>query len=159
MNTLIDERLRALADSDYKAFNLRIIPTRYDLLGVRMPALKRLAKEVAASPGVAAYLDRASFATHEHILLYGLVLANLKKMPLETVFRYLDPLIEKFDNWAHVDTLIPAFKAFAHHSDAVFAHFLPLKNHEGEFAKRVFVIVLMDFFMDEEHIDTTLQHL
>jgi 3-methyladenine DNA glycosylase AlkD len=131
------------------------------MLGVRMPALKKLAGEVVAHPDVESWLNGARFDTYEHVLLYGLVLGKMKKMPLETVLRYLDPLIGRFDNWAHVDTLISTsvFTVFRGHPDEVFAHFLPLKTHDGEFTKRVFVILSMDFFMTEERIETTLSHL
>lgn len=118
-----------------------------------------MAKELATDPAVETYLQNAEFATYEHILLYGLVLGQLKKVPLTTIFRYLDPLILKFDNWAHVDTIISALKLFKKYPDEVLAHFLPLKTHEGEFTKRVFVIILMDYLMDEAHIDMALKHM
>lgn len=159
MNSLINQKLYALAESDYKAFNEKLISTNYEVIGIRMPALKKLAKEIAIEPDVELYLQNAEYTTYEHILLYGLVLGQLKKMPLETVFQYLDPLILKFDNWAHVDTIISALKVFGKHQDKVLSHFLPLKSHEGEFTKRVFAIILMDYFMDETHIEVTLNHL
>ncbi len=159
MNTLINERLRALAESDYKKFNEKLIPTNYEILGIRMPALKKLAKELAAHPEIGTYLDNAEYTLYEHILLYGLILGHLKKDSLETTFRYLDPLILRFDNWAHVDTLVSAFKVFKKHTDEVLAHFLPLKTDKGEFTKRTFVILLMDHFMDEKYIGVTLKHL
>lgn len=159
MNTVINQRLHELAESDYKRFNERLIPTNYEISGIRMPALKKLAKELSADPDVKNYLEGAEYTTYEHILLYGLVLGQLKKTPVETIFHYLDPLILRFDNWAHVDTIISALKIFGKYQDETLAHFLPLKTHEGEFTKRVFVIVLMDFFMDEAHIDTALKHL
>lgn len=159
MNIQINKKLSELAESDYKVFNERIIPTNYDIRGIRMPALKKLAKELSVDPDLETYLENAEFTTYEHILLYGLVLGQLKKPSLDTVFRYLDPLILKFDNWAHVDTIISALKVFKKHPDEVLTHFLPLKTHEGEFTKRVFVIILMDYFMDETHIDIALKHL
>lgn len=155
----IDEKLRALAESDYKAFNEKLIPTKYEILGIRMPALKKLAKEIATSPDVEIYLKNAEYTTYDHILLYGLVLGSLKKPSLETLFHYLDPLILKFDNWAHVDTIVCTPKIFEKYPDEVLAHFLPLKTHEGEFTKRTFVIILMDYFMNETYIDVTLKHL
>ncbi|MDH6343978.1 3-methyladenine DNA glycosylase AlkD [Parabacteroides sp. PFB2-12] len=158
MNNSINQKLRALAESDYKQFNERLIPTQYEIIGIRMPALKKLAKEIATSPDVETYLRQAEFTTYDHILLYGLVIANLKKPSLETVFRYLDPLILKFDNWAHVDTIISSLKVFKLYPDEVLAHFLPLKQDEGEFTKRVFVIVLMDFFLNDTYIDVALKH-
>ena len=159
MNEQIKQKLQTLAESDYKVFNEKIIPTNYEILGIRMPALKKLAATLAADPEVKNYLDNAEYTTYEHILLYGLVLGQLKKPSLDTVFHYLDPLILKFDNWAHVDTIISGLKIFGKYPDEVLSHFWPLKEHEGEFTKRVFVIILMDYFMSEEYIDATLKHL
>lgn len=159
MISSIDERLRALAESDYKAFNEKLIPTNYDILGIRMPALKKLAKEIAAGPDVETYLQYTEYPTYEHILLYGLVVGSLKKPSLETIFRYLDPLILKFDNWAHVDTIVCTPKIFGKYPDEVLTHFMPLKTHNGEFTKRTFVILLMDYFINESHIDIALKHL
>ncbi len=158
-NLMIDRKLRSLAENDYKQFSEKIIPTCYEVLGIRMPALKKLAKEIATDPEVEAYLKNAEYTTYEHILLYGLVLGSLKKPSPEMVFRYLDPLVLKFDNWAHVDTIISSFKFLKKYPEETLDHFLLLKNDEGEFTKRVFVIVLMDYFMDETYIDTTLKHL
>jgi len=159
MNTLINQKLQALSESDYKVFNEKLIPTNYEILGIRMPAMKKLAKELIANPEIENYLINTEYTTYEHILLYGLVLGQIKNMPLETIFQNLDPLILKFDNWAHVDTIISSLKIFRKYQDEVLTHFLPLKTHEGEFTKRTFVILLMDYFMDEKYINATLKHL
>ncbi len=159
MITSLDEKLRALAESDYKAFNEKLIPTNYEILGIRMPVLKKLAKEIAAHPDVETYLQHPDYATYEHVLLYGLVLGNLKTSSLETIFTYLDPLILKFDNWAHVDSIVCTPKIFRKYPEEVLTHFLPLKTHEGEFTKRTFVTFLMDYFINETYIDTALKHL
>lgn len=199
MNTLINNKLNGLAQSDYKAFNRKLIPTNYEILGVRMPALRKLAKEIVADLDVNEYLNNAEQTTYEHIILYGLVLGYLNERSLcersfnepllnepslsepllnepllneksfneksfnepllETVFHYLDPLILKFDNWAHVDTIISSLKIFKKQPNEVLAHFLPLKTHPGEFAKRTFVILLMNYFLDSVNICSTLKHL
>ncbi|MDD2583424.1 MAG: DNA alkylation repair protein [Bacteroidales bacterium] len=159
MNTLINNKLNGLAESDYKAFNRKLIPTNYEILGVRMPALRKLAKEIVANLDVSEYLNNAEQTTYEHIMLYGLVLGYLNEPLLETLFHYLDPLILKFDNWAHVDAIISSLKIFKKHPNEVLAHFLPLKTHPGEFAKRTFVILLMNYFLDSVNICSTLKHL
>lgn len=158
-NAAINQQLQALAETDYKVFNEKLIPTNYEIRGIRMPALKKLAKELSKEPEIESYLKNAEFTTYEHVLLYGLVLGNLPKLPMETVFGYLDPLILRFDNWAHVDTITSAFKIFKKYPEEVFDHFLRLKNDEGEFTKRYFVILLMCYYMDGEYIDSTLRHL
>lgn len=158
-NAEIDQKLLSLAETDYKAFNEKLIPTNYEIRGIRIPALRKLAKELSKNPEIEGYLKNATFTTYEHVLIYGLTLANLRKLPLEIVFGYLDPLIQKFDNWAHVDVLTSDFTIFKKYPEEVLTHYLPLKNDEGEFTKRFFVILLLCFYMDEKNIDTTLQHL
>jgi len=45
MNIL--EELNSLAEENYKEFNSKIIPTKQKTLGVRIPALRKLAKNIA----------------------------------------------------------------------------------------------------------------
>lgn len=40
------EELKNLSEESYKNFNLKIIPTNHNILGVRMPLLKQLAKKI-----------------------------------------------------------------------------------------------------------------
>ena len=40
------EQLNKLADAEYKAFNKKIIPTKQVVLGVRLPALRKIAKDI-----------------------------------------------------------------------------------------------------------------
>lgn len=158
INKEINQRLETLVETDYKAFNEKLIPTTYEILGIRMPALKKYAKELSTHPEIESYLENAEFIKYEHILLYGLTLGNIRQISLEQVFVYLDPLILKFDNWAHVDTLVSVFKQFNKNPEEVLSHFLPLKYDPGEFTKRFFVILLMDHFMDEKNINRSLKH-
>jgi 3-methyladenine DNA glycosylase AlkD len=94
----IDFQLKALAEEKYRFFNQKIVPTRYELLGVRMPSLKKLAKELSTDNEIEVYLKNALKSedqSYEHIILYGLILGELKNISIETLFTYLDPLISK----------------------------------------------------------------
>lgn len=164
----IQTHIRSIADTDgeYKEFNKRIVATNYEVLGVRTPALRKYARQIAAAPtdALSRYLDEnpGREAVYEEVLLCGLVIAaaaNRRRISLQEAFRRLDALVPRFDSWAHVDMVVSDFKIFNKHRDEVFSHFLPLKTHAGEFTKRTFVILLMDFFMDDTHIERTLDEL
>lgn len=157
-------QLALLADTEgeYREFNKRIVATQYEVLGVRMPALRGYAKRLVAHPGIESYWENGldGELVYEEVLLYGLALAVAsRKMPIEKVFERLDRLIPHFDSWAHVDVVISSFKRFARHREEVMRHFLPLKTDAGEFTKRTFVILSMDLFMDGTYLEQTLQHL
>ena len=46
MNT-IREQLESLSETDYKKFNEKIVPGARNMLGVRLPKLRQIAKEIA----------------------------------------------------------------------------------------------------------------
>ena len=93
-------RLEQLSEEDYKKFNENLLPGTEHVLGVRMPKLRTLAKEVAKED-FRTYLDEAhekisadQGSYHEEIMLEGLVIAYAK-MELEERFFYLDRFVPK----------------------------------------------------------------
>ena len=47
MNSELRARLESLADPGYRAFSARLLPVGTPLLGVRLPALRRIARELS----------------------------------------------------------------------------------------------------------------
>ncbi len=99
-------RLEQLSEKDYKKFNENLLPGTEHVLGVRMPKLRTLAKEVAKED-FRTYLDEAhekisadQGSYHEEIMLEGLVIAYAK-MELEERFFYLDRFVPKILDEAH----------------------------------------------------------
>lgn len=58
MSQSIEARLFALRDTAYAAFTSRLLPTvpKETVLGVRTPALRKLAREIAGSPEAGDFL-------------------------------------------------------------------------------------------------------
>lgn len=159
MNNIINGQLLSLSEEGYKKFNNRIISTNYPMLGVRIPNLRALAKKLAKEPNIKTYLDNPDLKTYESIILYGMILSYVKSLSLENILGYLDSLILKFDNWAHVDCVTSEIKALKQSPKEVLDHYLPLKTDKGEFTKRFFIILLLSFYINDEYIDSVLNHL
>lgn len=158
----VRETLLALADEGYRDFNRRIVPTDYQMIGVRMPALRRLARQIAAGPAAEEFLwnGLGEQPLYEEVMLHGLVLAaRSRKMPFDDLLTRFERLVPRFDNWAHVDTIVSEFKIFAQHREKIYLQLRGLCEDPGEFARRTWVVILMDFFMDNEHIEFTLNEL
>ncbi|KRU27692.1 putative DNA alkylation repair enzyme [Clostridium sporogenes] len=47
MNKTIREQIFQLADEDYQKFSSKLLPTTNNILGVRLPQLRKLAKVIA----------------------------------------------------------------------------------------------------------------
>ena len=60
----LQARLRSLADPAYQAFQQKLVPDVTNLLGVRVPALRQLARELARGDW-RGYLEAARHDTYE----------------------------------------------------------------------------------------------
>lgn len=107
----VKERLLELADPDYREFQEKLMPGVTDLLGVRMPQLKKLAGEILASDW-RGFLDQVSGETCEERQLQGLVTAGAwRKMEPEELLARTEAFLPRIDNWAVCDTFCSAYKA------------------------------------------------
>ena len=106
--TPIQERLFALQDLSYRAFQSKLMPTvdPSRVIGVRMPALRQLAKEIAAEPQTAAaFLALPEHKYYEENNLHGLLINGMKDF--EECVSALDAFLPQVDNWATCDLLKP----------------------------------------------------
>lgn len=105
----IEQRLFELKDteSQYRTFNARIVATAdpATMLGVRVPKLRRLAKEILRSPDRAAFLEELPHTYYEEYLLHAFML-NEEREP-ETAETRLRAFLPFVDNWAVSDALMP----------------------------------------------------
>lgn len=157
MNIEIRTELEGLADESYRLFHSRLLPGAENILGVRTPALWKLARRLAKEEG-AGYLKRASDASYEEILLQGMVICLLKEDPEESLAR-LPSYMAKIDNWAACDVVCSGFKKIKKNPEAGLAFLKPYLKSEKEFEVRFAVVLLLDYYIDEGHIEDTLASL
>ena len=105
----VEDRLRELADKDggYRAFNARIVATAdpATMLGVRVPRLRRLAREVGRSEDRDAFLAELPHRWYEEYLVHAFVLDETREVG--RAVRLLDALLPLVDNWCVCDALNP----------------------------------------------------
>ena len=110
----IARELAALADPAYQRFQSKLIPTidPARVLGVRAPALRRYAREMARTreDEARAFMARLPHVLYEEDNLHGELIGLLAKTPDEA-FELLDAFLPHVDNWATCDLIrVPAFK-------------------------------------------------
>lgn len=157
MNTDIRTELESLADESYRIFISRLLPGVENILGVRTPALWKLARRLAKEEG-AAYLLRASDDTYEEILLQGMVICLLKE-DLETALTRLPAYMAKIDNWAECDVICSGFKKIRKNQDTGLSFLKPYLKSGKEYEVRFAVVLLLDYYIEEKYIGETLRLL
>ena len=142
----------AQGNESYAAFNQRIVNTKMPVIGVRVPDLRRLARELAPDMSAAdiSKLLTAKNKSFDYVLLCGLLITHAR-LDDRTAINLAKQYLPRVDSWAHIDIFVEKKRRFA---DEVWWDFaLECLQNEVEFTVRYGVISLMTNFLDEAYID------
>ena len=128
MSQIITEKLLAMREEDYAAFSAKLIPNKDPacVLGVRLPALRALAKELRGTPEAEAFLKELPHRYLEEDHLHSFLLAGMRNF--EECIAALELFLPFVDNWATCDSLRPAC----------------FKKHKGELLEKIQVWLKSD---------------
>lgn len=155
--TAIRNKLFELGDEKYQKFQSALIPGQDRLIGVRLPQLRELAKEIAKGDW-RDYLDHARDEYYEEIMLQGLVIGYAKASPDE-ILEYTARFIPKIDNWGVCDSFCTGWKLSKKQPDMVWNFIQPYLQSDREFDLRFAVIMLLAYYITEQYIDEVLSSL
>ncbi len=151
------EQLLAAADPQYQAFSLKLIPDAGPVLGVRMPMIRKIAREIAGND-FRKWLSEYECHWHEEILLQGLII-GYASMEADERLDYIREFIPKIHNWAVCDSFCNQLKFTQKHKEQVWIFLQPYFSSEKEFAVRFAVVMSLCFFIDEQYITQVLIRL
>lgn len=157
INRFVRERIFDRAEEEYKIFQSGLIPGEDRLLGVRMPYLRELAKEIARGDWQE-YLDHAQDEYYEEIMLQGLVIGYAKATP-EVILQYTARFVPKIANWGVCDSFCTGLKLAKKHPKLVWDFIQPYLNSGKEFEIRFAVIMMLAHFITDDFIDEVIVKL
>ncbi len=147
-------KLAKLAEGNetYAEFNKRIVNTNMPVIGVRVPDLRRLARELAPDMSAAdiSELLTVQDESFDYVLLCGLLITHAR-LDDQTAIDLTRQYLPRVDSWAHIDVFVEKKRRFAGEVWWDFA--LECLQSEAEFTVRYSVVSLMTNFLDEAHID------
>lgn len=155
MNCEIRSLLLSMADKAYGEFSSKLIPESKPLIGVRLPQLRRLAKEIAAGDW-RSYLASAADDYFEETMLQGMVI-GCAKMALEERLGWIEKFVPKIDNWSLCDSFCAGLKFIDGCRKEMWGFIAPYLESGNEFDRRFALIVMLDFFVLPEYIDQVLE--
>lgn len=156
-NKEIKECLKDMAEEKYKTFSGALIPGCENMLGCRIPGIRKLAKEIAGTD-FRSYLESAADDWFEETMLQGFVI-GYAKMDIEERLFYAERFIPKIKDWSINDSFCATFKAAVSHRERVWEFLLPYADSDKEFEIRVAAVMYMNYFLTEEYIGRVLEKL
>lgn len=156
-----DIRKRLLKESDekYKKFSSALLPTteQEKILGVRLPVLRKFAREIYKNSGTV-FLQENNLQYFEEIMLQGMII-GLVKDDDKVIKKYIKNFITKIDNWSVCDSFCCGLK-FVKGREENFLEFIkPYLHSKKEYEVRFAVVILLDYYICDKYIDTVLNLL
>lgn len=144
----IRKELKKLQDKGYREMQVTIIPTLEadSIIGVRTPALRQLAKELAKREGISEFLSDLPHKFFEENQLHAFILSGMKDA--ESCIRLVDEFLPYVDNWATCDQMSP--KVFKKHKQLLLEYVDKWIRSEHTYVKRFAIGMLMEHFLDED---------
>lgn len=145
---------------DYQR-HVKILNTKQNVIAISMSVVRKIAHQIYKS-GFAEFLELVldrpmQIEFYEETLIQGLVIAEVKDLELQK--NYFKKWINKIDNWSTCDTVVSTMKCFknAKNKAEYFEFYYNLCFSKQEFVARFGIIVLMDYFLEDEFIGQVLE--
>lgn len=130
--------LFSFEDLEYKNFNSKLV-LKNNLIGIRVPILKKIAKELAKG-NYKEFISIMNHNYHEEVLIHGLILGYIKD-PMN----YFDDYIKYMNDWQSCDTTISNMKYFKYNQD--------INCIKKYLYHRVGYVILLTYYIKDEYID------
>ncbi len=125
-------------------------PDVKNITGVRIPYMRKLAKEIAKGD-TKYFLDNYNIETHEEFLLKGIVILS-SKFSLEEKFAYLEKYVPEIYDWSGCDVLVSTLKCKDDELHLVYDFIMKYRYSKNEYETR-FMIVMLFNFLREDYLD------
>ena len=153
-NEIIKELLNN-QDLEYKKFHSKLCTTKYEIIGVRVPIVKEIAKRYSKEYGIKV-IDELSNEYYEEVLIKGLIIGYSKESN-EIRETYIKKFIPEIDNWAICDSTISNMKFIKKDLD-LFYEFITnnYQKSKDTYSLRFMIVVFLNYYLESKYIKNIL---
>lgn len=153
------EELARLAEPAYRDFSARLIPglPPEKMLGVRLPALRKLAKELVRESGIQAFRQVGTEYFEEN-MLRGMIIGCApgtfsEKLP------WIREFLPEIANWSVCDSFCSGLKAARKEPEAAWELVQECLADSRPYFRRFALIMEKCYFLDPAHLPAVLQSI
>ena len=147
----IRKKLFELQDLKYKEFHGSLCPNLDKIIGVRVPQLREIAKNIAKED-YKTFLKNTSSEYYEELLLQGLVI-GYAKISIEETFKYLKEFVPKINSWAVCDVTCSNLKITKKYMKEMWDFLEQYIKSNKEYEIRFALVMYLDYYLTEDYID------
>ena len=153
----IRKKLYQLQDLKYKKFHSSLCPNVDNIIGVQVPKLREIAKELSKGE-FRRYLELDDITFYEEKIIQG-VLIGISKLSMEETKKYLEKFIPKIDSWAVCDTVCSSLKIANKEQEKMWQFLQKYLNSNKEFEIRFAIVMYLDYYLNDQYIDKVIKNI
>ena len=144
----IRQRLFELQDVSYRDFQVKLIPTveTESMIGVRTPALRKLAREYGKREDIGEFLQDLPHRYFDENQLHAFIISGIKDF--ETCIMYVEKFLPYVDNWATCDQMSPT--VFKKKRQELLPYIREWVKSDRTYTVRFGIGMLMQHYLDED---------
>lgn len=146
--TRLQQQLFVLQDEEYRDFHSKLMPNipKEDVIGIRVPVLRKFAKEFAKSDEKEKFLKELPHRYYEENNLHMMLLVEMKDY--DGCMQEMERFLPYINNWATCD--FPAPKCFEKHKKDVLEHIKIWIKSSQTYTVRYAIGMLMRLFLEND---------
>ncbi len=140
------EELFKLQDKKYQELQYKIIPNVDNIIGVRTPELRKLAKTLVKENNYKLFLEELPHKYFDENQLHAFIISEIKDY--DECIDYTNKFLPYIDNWATCDQMSP--KVFKKNKDNLLKEIKVWIKSKETYTIRFAIGMLMSYFLDED---------
>ena len=146
--TRLQQQLFVLQDEEYRDFHSKLMPNipKENVIGIRVPVLRKFAKEFAKSDEKEKFLKELPHRYYEENNLHMMLLVEMKDY--DGCMQEMERFLPYINNWATCD--FPAPKCFEKHKKDVLEHIKIWIKSSQTYTVRYAIGMLMRLFLEDD---------
>lgn len=152
----IKQRLINESEKDFQKFSAFLIPNINNVLGVRLPKLRKIAKEIYKNGDWQEFINLGDFEYMEETMLKGMII-GLVKQPPPKILELVRNFIPEIDNWSVCDCFCSGLKFVKDNKELVWNFIQPYFKSKNEYDIRFAYVILLSYYIDINFIDKALK--
>ena len=156
MEQEIREKLFELADTKYKEFHSKLCPGIENIIGVRVPILRKYAKELSKKYEISELLKQIGNKYYEEIMLQGMLI-GLNKEDFTVIEKQIKQFVPKINNWAVCDVFCSGLKITKKYKDKMWNLIHEYLSSNKEFEIRFGVVMILDYYIEKEYLESIFE--
>ncbi|MFL8801199.1 MULTISPECIES: DNA alkylation repair protein [unclassified Clostridioides] len=145
------EYMKSIQDIKYRDFNKKLIPNTENIIGIRVPNLRELSKEISKG-NWKEFLNVSEDTYYEETVLQGMVIGNINSTFEETLY-YIERFIPKINNWSVCDGFCCGLKCTKKYKENMYDILKKYVYSENPWEIRFVLVMFLIYYVDDKHIE------